>query len=206
MKVAEYNPRDPQGVNIAHGIIMLADSNLRLGHHAEAIEAFDRLERLASLPPRLLLNRSFANLYLGRGEAAASNARAALRLAGWRDISSPYSVLLAHFGNRQAKRDDEARKILDEATTQIDANAWPNVVLRYLRREITAQNLLTAAMNNDQMTEARAYLGMDLALSGKKEEALGHLTWVKEYGNRTFLEYVMAVTELKRLEGNTPKQ
>ena len=54
-------------------------------------------------------------------------------------------------------------------------------------------------MNNDQMTEARAYLGMDLALSGKKEEALGHLTWVKEYGDRTLLEYAMAVTEFKRL-------
>ena len=61
-------------------------------------------------------------------------------------------------------------------------------------------------MNNDQMTEARAYLGMDLTLSGKKEEALGHLTWVKEYGDRTLLEYAMAVTELKRLDGNTPKQ
>ena len=194
-RAIQQNPRDAQAAN------MIGEANNRLGHYVEAVEAYERLEQLAPLQAGTLVNRGFAYLYLGRGEAAATDAQAALKMRGWRHESAPFLALLAHFGYRQAKRETEAGKVLDEATAQLDAITWPNAVLRYLRREITAQSLLTAPMNNDQMTEARAYLGMDLALAGKKDEALVHLRWVKEYGNRNFVEYPMAVTEISRLEG-----
>jgi hypothetical protein len=41
---------------------------------------------------------------------------------------------------------------------------------------------------------------MDLSLDGKRAEAVAHLQWVKEKGNPGFVEYELALGELKRLE------
>ena len=66
---------------------------------------------------------------------------------------------------------------------------------------VTADALLTLDDNPDKMTEARCYLGVDLSLSGRPQEALPHLRWVQENGNKDFLEYLLALSELHRLEG-----
>ena len=43
---------------------------------------------------------------------------------------------------------------------------------------------------------------MDLSLTGRREEALLHLRWVKENGNQNFVEYPLALAELGRLAKN----
>jgi hypothetical protein len=55
------------------------------------------------------------------------------------------------------------------------------------------------ATDNDKKTEAPTYLGMDLLLKEKNDEAKTHFAWIKEYGNKRFFEYPLAVEELKRL-------
>jgi hypothetical protein len=40
-----------------------------------------------------------------------------------------------------------------------------------------------------------------MAAEGKRDEALVHLRWVKERGNKNYAEYDWALSELKRLEG-----
>jgi tetratricopeptide (TPR) repeat protein len=195
----QLNPNDARALSI------IGEIYHRTGKYTEEIEVFEQLSRMTPLQAGTLQTRSYAHLYLAHGEAAASDAQAALKMKGWRDKSSAYLALVEYFGYRQAKRDEEAQKILDEAISQLEPNTWPYPILRYLKREITAVDLLKASMNNDETTEIRAYLGMDLSLSGKKQEALDQLKWVKEYGNRNFVEYPMAVTEIARLEGGSQK-
>jgi hypothetical protein len=50
------------------------------------------------------------------------------------------------------------------------------------------------------MTEARTYLGLALAATGERQEAMKHLQWVKEHGNKSFVEFPAAAAELRRLE------
>jgi tetratricopeptide (TPR) repeat protein len=144
-------------------------------------------------------NRSLVYLTLARSEAA-TDARSYLDLKGWRDRQSQYMVLVGYFGYQYAQRDAAARKILDEALTNCDTTVWPYPIIRYLRREITAQDLLAAATDNDKKTEARTYIGLDLSLSGQRDEALTHLRWVKDNGNKGFVEYTFVTAELGRLE------
>jgi hypothetical protein len=40
---------------------------------------------------------------------------------------------------------------------------------------------------------------MDLLIKGSNDEARTHFQWVKEYGNKRFFEYPLAIEELKRL-------
>jgi lipoprotein NlpI len=80
-------------------------------------------------------------------------------------------------------------------------------VISYVRDELTAEALLgSAGTNNDRLTEAHGYLGMDLLLKDQKDGALQHFRWVREHGNRNFVEYTMAVIELSRLESGTPSK
>lgn len=109
-------------------------------------------------------------------------------------------LLAAHFGYRQAKRDADADRILEEASIKADTNRWPYPVIRYLRDEITTQELLTLATDGDKKTEAQAYVGMDLSLAGKQDEALIYLQWVKENGNKNFVEYSLALSEIDRIK------
>lgn len=43
------------------------------------------------------------------------------------------------------------------------------------------------------------YIGMDLLLRGKIENARAHFIWVRDYGNKRFVEYTLAVEELNRM-------
>ena len=142
---------------------------------------------------------------------AARTAQDCLQMKGKRDRSAPYVALFQYLGWRLAKNEKQASAVLvSEALTelqnQLNPGQWPLPIVKYLRRELSAEELLKQASNTDEQTEARAYLGYDLSLSGKKEDALPHLRWVKEYGNRNFIEYPLAVLELHRLTTTTEKK
>ncbi len=109
-------------------------------------------------------------------------------------------MLLGQFGSRRAGKAEAARRFLDDAAAKCDMAAWPYPVIRYLRGEIDPKALLAAATDTDKMTEARCYLGLDLALRGQAAEAREHFLWVKEHGNPGFIPYAVALAELDRLE------
>jgi len=106
-------------------------------------------------------------------------------------------VLVAHLGYRQSGA--EARAILDEATARLNTAVWPYPVVAYMRGELTADRLMEIAATNDQKTEAHTYVGMDLLLKGRVQDAREHFVWVRDYGNKRFIEYALALAELGRM-------
>ncbi len=136
-------------------------------------------------------------------DGAVTEAMAGLNVHGWKDEPSLYLALIGYFGHRQMHREPEARVILDEASLKSQTMAWPFSVVRYLRHEIDEKSLLAAADNQNKETEARTYLALELALSGKTSEAVPHLRWVKEHGNSTYFEHTLADSVLTRIENKT---
>ena len=182
----------------------LGKEGIRLGRYSDALQGYDWLSR-APLQPQACENVVFATLYIGKGEIAARTAQDCMQMKTKRDRAAPYIALFEYFGWRAAQKDKEAaaslgQEALTELQNQLNRGQWPLPVVKYLRREITGEELLKQSGNNDEQTEARTYLGYDLSLSGKPEEAAPHLRWVKEYGNRNFVEYPLAVLELHRIE------
>jgi tetratricopeptide (TPR) repeat protein len=178
----------------------LSNAYSRLGRYAEAADSWTEFLKLVPEGREALNGRAWNYMYLGgHGLEAAADARSFLRVAGWRDEGSQFMALLAHLGYRQAGQEVEARAVLEECVKRCDRLAWPHPVIRHLFGELSAEELLNAADSNDKKTEAHTYVGMKLLLEGKGAEARGHFVWVREYGNKRFLEYPLAVAELGRL-------
>jgi len=178
-----------------------------LGQAERAIKDYDEALRVDQNYLGAYYNRALAHMSLRRGEAAA-DARAYLKIKGWKDENArdQYMVLFAHFSDRWAKRDTEARLILDEGASKCDTLKWPYPIIRYLRREMTIQDLLAAANDVDKKTEARTYVGLDLMLMGNRVDGVTHLEWVRENGRKAFAEYGFAVNELRQAgAGNAAK-
>lgn len=173
-----------------------------LGQSERAIKDYDEAIRLDQNNSGAYYNRGVAHMNLGHSEVAA-DAQAYLNLKGWKDERAQYMVIFGYIGDRRAQRDTEARKLLDEAATQCDKTVWPYPVIQYLRHEISAKDLLAAATDLNKKTEAETYLGLDLSLSGRQEEALTHLKWVEENGKKGFAEYTFALAELRRTQSAT---
>jgi lipoprotein NlpI len=170
------------------------------GQPARALNDYDSALRLNSKLAPAHYNRSLAHFALGQGGEAAADARAFLAQGGWQESNAPYMVLVGYIGEQQAHHEKEARQLLDEAAGKCNRALWPYPIIGYLQREITADALLAAATDTDKQTEARTYLGLDLSLSGHREEALTQLRWVKDNGNKGFTEYSFATTALQHLE------
>lgn len=181
----------------------MAQAYVSLGQDAEASRAYSAALRLD--PRNSQINRaySYTALRMGRGALAAVNAMIYLQREGWRDDHSLFMVIAAHFGYRQSQQQASAEKVLEDAANRSDASSWPYPVIQYLQRKLTADALLALATDNNKQTEAHAYIGMDLSITGEREAALTHLRWVAENGNKNFVEYSLALSEIKRLAGLT---
>jgi tetratricopeptide (TPR) repeat protein len=176
----------------------LSNAYTLLGRYDDAIDSWTKFLELVPDGREALNNRAWDYMYAGRhGAAAAADARRFLQVAGWREQSSPFMVLVAHLASRQSG--GEASGVLDEAAARLNPAVWPYPVIAYMRRELTAGKVLEIAASNNDKTEAHAYIGMDLLLKGKIEDAREHFIWVRDYGNKRFVEYALAVAELSRM-------
>lgn len=188
---------DPQYRNARY---FLADAYTKTGSYDKAIGSWTKFLEIVPNGPDALTNRSWTYLYEGgHGREAAADARNFLDVHGWQRVTSPYLAIMANLGYREAGMSEEAQAILVEATAKAKTGSWPYSIIRYLKEEVSGDELLQLAADNDKKTEAHAYIGMDLLLKGKNEEARTHFHWVKEYGNKRFFEYALSIEELKRL-------
>jgi len=196
-KTVELKPKNPGAFE------SLGDAYYGLGRYQEAIEASSQSIRLDPKPPGAYWTLTWVNLTIGQGETAGNLANAFIYR--WRPLyvgEPPYYITFAGcLGYREAGRTAEADILLAAPgkLNECQDQKWVCRVLKYLRHEISAEQLLTEANDNDKLTEARTYIGIDLALSGRRQEALPHLRWVVANGNHRFTEYPLAKAWLEKL-------
>ena len=177
----------------------LSNAFSRSKRYKESVDSFTKLLELDPDNDEALGLRAWNYLYLGgSGLEAATDAERYLKLYGWRTEAAPFQMLIGIIGFRSVGMDDRATALIAQAGKKADSTAWPYKIIQMFDGQITSHELLAAASNTDQRTEARTYIGMDLLLKRKPAEAGSHFEWVKQYGNPTFSEYPLALAELER--------
>ncbi|MCM3870839.1 MAG: tetratricopeptide repeat protein [Pyrinomonadaceae bacterium] len=182
----------------------LGDVYFRLERYEESIAASSESVRLDSTRPGPFWTLTWVNLTIGKSEEAGNNATTFVSRwkPSWSGDSPYYITYAGYLGYREAGRKGDAQSTIDSPgpSSECPDNKWHCRLLKYLRHEITDQQLISEANTNDKMTEARSYIGLDLAFSGRRAEGLPHLRWVLQSGNRQFVEYHLAKAWITRLE------
>jgi hypothetical protein len=93
----------------------------------------------------------------------------------------------------------EGKAFLAGGTSKLGTSTWPYPAVKFLRGWIDEPALLAAATEDDQRTEARCVLGLDHALKGHTDAAREHFRWVRDHGNPSVVEFLIALAELERL-------
>lgn len=178
----------------------LSVSEVALGREQQADTVFTQVLRLNS-DPRWYRRRMYEAMKSRKDAVAVRDARAFLRLAGWGDESAPYVTLAAVVAAWRLGQPAEAASLVEEATRVVKADSWTAALLQFAAGRLAGEKLIARARDDGQRTEAHAYVGIRAASEGRRDEALVHLRWVKERGNKRYVEYDWALAELKRLEG-----
>ena len=112
-------------------------------------------------------------------------------------IAWSYAAALA---SMRLGRQTEATAILEKIQGSVSVGPWQDLVAQCLLGRLPADKLLARARTDGERTEAHTYIGVLNAILGHREDALGHLRWVKERGLKNYVEYRMATADLDRLE------
>ena len=199
LAIADYNKAiqlDPNYIDayINRGLVYSAKGNYDL-----AISEYNKAIQLDSNYALAYFNHAWANLYLNNGDKAYQDAALYLKQNGLKGDFAPYAIIVGYLGLRKSSATPAAKIFLESWLKQVGPDAWTTQILKYFNGQLTADQLLALATDNDKLTEAHAYIAEVQLLENKNTEALVHFKWVRDNGNKTFTEYTLSIAELKRL-------
>ena len=84
-----------------------------------------------------------------------------------------------------------------------DRSQWTYQIIRFLRGEITDEQLIATAAEPSRQTEGHAFAGLTYEIAGRLEKALQHLQWVKDNGAASDAGYRLGLLELGRIRGSS---
>jgi tetratricopeptide (TPR) repeat protein len=170
-----------------------------LGRTAQADATLQSAMRI-EWSPGYYWTQALHALRLGRDDVAAASVARYLELQGTGEDRSVYPLFVRALAAWRAGQPADAEAALALAEQADPPQEWTRTVLRYLQGRLDEKQLLRAAGNIGEETEARTYAAFKLALAGREDEAVAHFRWVAERGAKTYLEYELTRNELNRLK------
>ncbi|CAN5786027.1 hypothetical protein BH24ACI3_BH24ACI3_11210 [soil metagenome] len=175
---------------VAYGAV--GEHDLAIADHSKALELDPNLN------DEIYRSRALAYFLKNDHENAYRDTVVYLKRTGISGEIAPYGIMIGYLGLRKNGDTTRADTFLKSWLKLLKPTVWSTQILRYFDGQMTAEELLALADDNDKQTEAHAYIGEILLSENKKAEAFEHFNWVKDNGNITFLEYQISLEELRR--------
>jgi tetratricopeptide (TPR) repeat protein len=149
----------------------------------------------------------YAEFILKQYPQAIDHFQTAMDLSRWTYRGAPYTVILSVLGSRLSDDQDSAKEWLEEGIVRFElplattdgaedatvAKRWPLPVVQYLHGDISEKELLAAAgTDQDKLTEAHCYIGLQSQVDGHQDLSTQYLQLVVDNGNKNFVEYDIA--------------
>jgi membrane associated rhomboid family serine protease/tetratricopeptide (TPR) repeat protein len=186
--------------NIPNAQAILGWDELALGQYRTAIDHYSRA--IAARPGLTFVYNSltYAHFSIKDYNGAVEYARKFLHAVGWQDHNSAYPIIMGALSYRAIGDSKAAQQMLDDGISHLDQSNWQYQIVRYLSGDISADKLESLSDDLDKKTEAKTYIGLQLAFSGKKADAIPYFNWVIEHGNKEFFEYLLSKAQLENGE------
>jgi tetratricopeptide (TPR) repeat protein len=199
--VASFTKAIELAPSVAHYYVDRAVTISRNGNHQKAIDDISKAIELFPRDPDFYRMRAWTNLYLGNNEAVYGDATAALKLGGLKDLGA-YSVMSGYIALRKEGKSENARVFLSTWIKEADENTWPVNIMQFLNGQMNASELLKAATDQGDLTEAHTFIGEVALINGERHTARSHFAWVRDNGSKISVQFPLAISELKKLDGS----
>jgi lipoprotein NlpI len=167
-----------------------------MGNSPNALEDFGKAIKFDSEDATAYFNRGVAYFVIGgRLPDAVADFKKAAEL-------NPKDAYAALWRDLAERRNNNVTGHLAEAAKQLDMTVWPAPVIRQFLGELSAEQTVEAAVDNDPRTklaqtcEANFYGGELALLKKNKKEAQRQLRLAANECPRTFIESTAAIAEL----------
>jgi lipoprotein NlpI len=173
------------------------------GRHEDSLAAFDGVLAVEPQHYESRRWRAYVLLYLGRHAEAADALAASLE----GQPSDNYLVLWTHVARRLAGRDADGA-VLAQDLKGLNSAGWPRPAAQLFRGEIEPEKLIELARSPDpeaeanQLCEAYGFIGAWRLIQGRRDEAARWFRKAADIRRPSFIGYIFARAELKRMGGN----
>jgi tetratricopeptide (TPR) repeat protein len=169
----------------------------RLGRLEEAAADYSAVLAMRT-DTTALRSRAWVSFYRGLWSDAFNDAARYLHDTEGKEPDAAYAVILGVLALRRGGDMQQARKFLQQWSDRVNAPRWPAAILAYLDTGAHAA-LLVLANDPGEITEARAYVGVNLIALREIPQGTAFLRQVVRDGEPSYLEYDLAYHELRRL-------
>jgi lipoprotein NlpI len=196
---------DPQNANararLETNLAKMGFALLAFGNPESALSFYEEALTVAPRNAELQRNRGLAAFQAGRLPAAIENFATAVKL----DANNAYSVVWLHLARNRAGQNDASEFAAN--ADKLDRGKWPWPIVAYLLGKAGAEKVVASATEQEnastrreQTCEANFYLG-SMQTKSKPVEAQRLLRAAAAECPKDYVEYAMANSELKRLDG-----
>lgn len=137
----------------------------------------------------------------GQCEQAAMHFDSALKAEGWSHEESGHVALLKYLALKESGDGVLAQEVLKQARDNLNPQAWPYPIFRYLSGQLSYQSL----KNDTGDSAARRVLmhtvvGLEYFCNGQIKESLEHLNWTHSQTDfKTWTEYELCEIALNKI-------
>ncbi len=168
------------------------------------LEQFDKLIKLNPKDATNFYNRGVVNFSQGRYKDAKEDFSNFLTLQNDFGESPIYGAILLSITLQNLHKTEEATEILTHAKS-LTGSSWTKQLLGLFTEEQSLADFMDSHQSGQRELAANCFLGLRYLAEGKKVQALQKLKWVRQHGNPTQDEYLLAVSGLNRLSGAKPQ-
>ena len=169
--------------------------------YTEAVDDLNRALELAPHSATLLLRRGMALELAGVDDAATRDYDAVSQHDA---AAGEYAALWKYLLLRSNGRDDEALDLPAVGRGDSKDQTWTDQLYGLFASEITREQLLSAAANDDERAEALYYIGMHASLAGDRDGAIDAWEKCLAMNRSRILEADFARARLRLLQDVPP--
>ena len=186
LKVLAKDPSDHYSLKgIGNAALFLDQADIALSYYKRAL-VFKPSD--AQLYEAIAVSQMCTNDYLN----AAESAKMASLMYNKKGIEAPYSLILAYFSYAQINDKENMQQVLSYGTKFNFKQRWPTPVVKHIKGEINAYELISLVQSEKEEIEAHTYIGLKLRLNEQFDESEIHLSWAKDSGRNDILETLIA--------------
>jgi membrane associated rhomboid family serine protease/tetratricopeptide (TPR) repeat protein len=176
-----------------------------LGDNQKAVFEFDQAVKQDPSSDLALASRSLFLFSQGDYRQSAIDADKVLSIIGYNDPHVAYNAISAAIAHRGAGDETRAIEIMKQVEKHV-SDEWQQKLVAFIAGDLSADELLKAARDSDQRTEANTYVAVAYLQEGKEAQARELLEWVLNNGNRSYVEYPLARALLRGIKANLLKK